>query len=138
MRRRHQLLARLYRAGAGNHDDLISTYFYAADVDNRAVRLDLLTDQLEWLCDRSHVVDAGGDLQGFDLMPAAATYCGDDGTLSTSGYVRLVSGFTNPFNHVLDLLLGCSVRHVDNHWWLPLLIRNCVEKAKAAILENRG
>src|SRR5215469_3882387 len=134
MRRRHQLLAGLHRTRARNHNNLVSADFNPTNIDNRPMRLDLLADQLEWLGDRNYGVDPGGDLQSFDLMPAPASYRGHDGALRASGYVWLVAGLTNSFNHVFDLLFSCSIGHIDNHWRCLFLTRNVLKKQKPRFL----
>jgi hypothetical protein len=79
-------------------------------------------------------------------VAASAADGGNDGALGAASDVRLVSGFANAFDDVVDFLLGGFLGHVDDHG-LVLLFRsfvvfgfsrfNCSAKTKAAICGSR-
>ena len=75
---------------------------------------------VEGLGDGDNVINARRNLQSLDLVSAAAADGGDDRALRSSRDVRLVSGFADALDHMIDLLLGSFLRHVDDHWrWFP-------------------
>ena len=83
---------------------------HAFYVHDGALRLYLPAHQFERLRDGDDVVDAGSDLQGFDLVAAPAAHGGDDGALGSASDVRLVAGFTDAFDDVLDFVLRWRCR----------------------------
>jgi hypothetical protein len=86
--------------------DLWASNAHAVDLDDGAFGLDLAADELEGLGDGDDVVHAGSDLQRLNFMPASAAHGGDDGSLGPACDVRLVSGFADALDHVIDFLLG--------------------------------
>ncbi len=110
------MLARLYRAGAGNDDHFGAADLHAADVDDRKLRPGLTADELKGLGDRDHVVYPGRDRKGLDFMAAAsAADCRDNGALGASRDVRLESGLADALNDVVDLFFGGAVGHIHDH-----------------------
>ena len=91
----------------------------SVDIHDGAVRFHLPADQLEGLGDGDDVVDAGRDLQRFDLVAASAAHGGDDGALGAARDMGLVSGFADAFDDVVDFLFGGFVGHVDDHGGSP-------------------
>ena len=71
--------------------------------------------ELKRLRDRDDVIHAGRNLQGFDLVPPPAADRSDDRALRPSRNVRLIACFADAFDDVINLLLGCFFRHVDDH-----------------------
>ena len=72
-------------------------------------------DQFERLSDGDHIVHARRHLQRLDLVAASAAHGGDDSALGAAGDVRLISGFADSLDDVVDLLLGGLLRHIDDH-----------------------
>jgi hypothetical protein len=91
----------------------------------------LLTHKLERLGDGHHIVNTGSDLQSFYLMAAPAAHSGDDRAFGAARDMRVVSGFANAIDHVLDLIFSRFFGHVDDHGWILLV--QFSGKTKAAI-----
>src|ERR1700677_1346114 len=80
------------------------------------MRARLPADKLERLSDGHHVVHAGSNRQGLNLMAAAlAAYRRNNGALGAARHVGLESGFADALNNVVDLLFCGAVRHVYDH-----------------------
>ena len=66
-----------------------------------------------------YLFDSGRRLQRFQLNAvSSAADCRDDRAFRASDGVGLVSRLFDYCNHVRNLLVCCSVHHVDNHWLL--------------------
>ena len=110
-----ELLAGLDRAGAGDDDHVGASDGYAIHVHDGAVGLYLAADQFEGLGDRNDVINAWRDLQGLDFVAATAAHGGNDGALGAPGDMRLVAGFADAVDDVVDFCFGGLLGHVDDH-----------------------
>src|SRR5882757_8743914 len=94
------------------------------------MRLDLAADQFKGLRDGNDRVDAGRDLQSLNFMSASAAHCSDDGSLCSTGDVRLVARFADSLADVLDLCFRGALRDVDNHGMIPLWAGTITKKQR--------
>jgi hypothetical protein len=131
------LLTGFYRARTSDHHDGVTSDFDAAHVDYGAMRLRLPADEFVRLRNRDNGFDAGCHLQSFNLVSPPASNRSNDCALGPARDVRLVSRLADAFDYVFDFLIGCSFGHIHNHV-SPLFRLDSIQKAKTAILENRG
>src|SRR5208282_2318380 len=121
LRSLQQLLARLHRAGTGDHHyfgtaDLYAAGLSPANADHGPLRPRLTADELKGLGDRDHVIDAGRDRKRLDFMAASTTaHRRHDGALGATRDVGLEAGFADALNDMVDLLFSGAVGHVHNH-----------------------
>src|SRR5437764_4212561 len=130
-----QLLTRFHRTRPGDDHDLRPTNLDPIDNHDRALGVDLLTHQLEGLRDGDHIVHTGCHLQRFNFVTASATNSRDNGALGAARDMGVVTGLANALDHMLYLILGRFLGHVDDHRWGSPFIASC--KTKAAI-SDRG
>ena len=106
VRRVEQLRARFDGTRARDDHDLGAADRHPVYLHHRALRLHLAAHQFEGLCDGHYVVHSGSDLKRFDLVAPPTADGGDDRALRAARDVRLVSGFADAFNDMVDFLFG--------------------------------
>ncbi len=114
-RRRHQLVARLHRAGPGDHREVLAADLPAVDLDDRALADAQLTGgQLVGLQDRHRVVDPGCALEfeASDVLDVPDR--ADHGHRLPARRMRTSAHRLDPLDDGLDLVLRRRRFH-DNH-----------------------
>jgi len=116
IRNGEDLLARFHGARPGGDNDFAPADFHAAaQVNDRALRLELAAGQLERLGDAHHLAHALQQLKIAVIEIAMDAHGAENGVAGPGRAMHVKAAGDHAVNDVLNLLVGGSFMHDDDH-----------------------